>query len=194
MKTFIFILIILYCTSKKYIINKVFDIKFQEEKKVNESEAGLCLNLDDIKKDDKFYIQLQSKEGSINKTLVYEFLNNSCYENYTYDSENSLLTPIETSDSSEYKTEFSNEYEFTKNTNLNYIFVIYTEYTGNELTIYFSQIKVKTVLYIVLGCIAGFVVLLIICCFCCYKCSKRKQKKIIQNEYQSNLSGPLVYY
>ena len=59
---------------------------------------------------------------------------------------------------------------------------------------YFSQIKVKTVLYIVLGCIAGFVVLLIICCFCCYKCSKRKQKKIIQNEYQSNLSGPLVYY
>ena len=194
MKTFIFILIILYCTSKKYIINKVFDIKFQEEKKVNEYEAGLCLNLDDIKKDDKFYIQLQSKEGSINKTLVYEFLNNSCYENYTYDSENSLLTPIETSDSSEYKTEFSNEYEFTKNTNLNYIFVIYTEYTGNELTIYFSQIKVKTVLYIVLGCIAGFVVLLIICCFCCYKCSKRKQKKIIQNEYQSNLSGPLVYY
>ena len=194
MKTFIFILIILYCTSKKYIINKVFDIKFQEEKKVNESEAGLCLNLDDIKKDDKFFKKLQSKEGSINKTLVYEFLNNSCYENYTYDSENSILTPIETSDSSEYKTEFSNEYEFKKNTNLNYIFVIYTEYTGNELTIYFSQIKVKTVLYIVLGCIAGFVVLLIICCFCCYKCSKRKQKKSIQNEYQSNLSGPLVYY
>ena len=192
MKAFLFLMLILYCSSiKDYFIQTVHHFQFQKTKKISEKDAGLCLDVERFKKDEKFYLQMNSKSGSINKILFYEFINEACPQNYTLNPENTTLQKKETSSSKETSKEFSLEYEFKTIESKN-IFVIYTDYTGEELSVQFSDMKITTAIYIVLGILGGVIVFLIILCCCCYYCCKKKQKQILTNDYQTSFSGPIL--
>ena len=184
MKKFIFIFLLSYSISITTYDLEIIDLAEYETKKTNLTDAGICLNIKKIDNNDKFYLVLSSKNGSINEILQYEFLNDECYTNYTYDPDNSTLNIKKISSSTSYKEEFSYEYEFEKKQQFNYVFVIYTNFTGYELSISFSKLKTKTILFIFLGIFGGFIILLILICFCCYKCCKKRQKSI-EEDFQN---------
>ena len=185
-------MLFLYGSSvKEYSIQTVHNLQFRKTKKITEPEAGLCLDVESFKKDEKFYLQMNSKTGSINKTLHYEFIDEACPQNYTFNPENTTLQKKETSSSKESSKEFTVEYEFKTIKSKN-IFVIYTEYTGEELSVQFSDMKITTAIYIVLGILAGIIVFLIFLCCCCYYCCKKKQKQILTNDYQTSFAGPIL--
>jgi hypothetical protein len=192
MKTFLFLILILYCSSAtEYFIQTVHNLQFQKTEKIYEPEAGLCLDVESFKKDEKFYLQMISKSGSINKTVFYEFIDEACPQNYIFNPENTTLQEKKTSSSIEKSNEFSLEYEFKTIKSKN-IFVIYTGYTGEELSVVFSSIKITTAIYIILGILAGVIVVCIILCCCCYCCCKKKQKQILTNDYQTSFAGPIL--
>ena len=191
MKKIIFIFILWYSISITTYDLEIINLVEYDTKKTDLTEAGICLNIKDIGNNDKFYLVLSSKEGSINEILEYEFLNDTCYTNYTYDPGDNNLNPIEKSSSSSYEEEFSYEYEFKKEQKFDYIFVIYTNYTGYELSISFTKLKSKTILFIFLGIFGGFIILLIIICFCCYKCCKKRQKSL-DDDFQNLEANKLV--
>ena len=192
MKIIIFIFIISYSISiTTYDLEIIYLSSKYDTNRTSLTDAGICINIKNIDINDKFYLVLSSRNGSINETLEYKFLNDTCYTNYTYDPEDETFSPKKKSSSSTYKEEFSYEYEFKKEQNFNYAFVIYFNYTGNELTITFSKLKSKTILFIFLGIIGGFIILLIIICFCCYKCCKKRQKSI-DDDFQNFETNKLV--
>jgi cytochrome bd-type quinol oxidase subunit 2 len=76
-----------------------------------------------------------------------------------------------------------------KEENANYIFVIYTDYNGTELTITHLKMQSTTISFVFLGILGGFIILLICVCFCWYKFCKKKQKKELDGQYQSVFLG-----
>ena len=194
MKKIIFIFILSYSisiTDNDLEILEIINLAEYDIKKTNLTNAGICLDIKKKENNDKFYLTLSSKNGSINKILKYEFLNDTCYINYTYDPENNSLKPKDIHRPTLYKEEFTFEYEFIKEEKMNYVFVVYTNYTGYELSLYFSKVEGKKTLLIFLGIFLGFIVLLIIICFFCYKCCKKKQKSL-DNDFQNLESNKLV--
>ena len=192
MKIIIFIFILSYSISiTTYDLEIIYLSSKYDTNRTNLTDAGICINIKNIDINNKFYLVLSSRNGSINETLEYKFLNDTCDTNYTYDPEDKTFSPIKKSSSSSYKEEFSYEYEFKKEQNFNYAFVIYFNYTGNELTITFSKLKSKTILFIFLGIIGGFIIILIIICFCCYKCCKKRQKSL-DDDFQNFETNKLV--
>ena len=191
MKIIIFIFILSYTISITTYDLEIINLGEYDTKKTNLTDAGICLNIKKIDNNDKFYLVLSSKNGSINEIIQYEFLNDTCYTNYTYDPDDCPLKPKKRSSTTSYKEEFSYEYEFKKEEQFNYVFVIYTNFTGYELSISFSKLKSKTILFIFLGIFGGFIILLIIICFCCYKCCKKRQKSI-EDDFQNFETNKLV--
>ena len=174
MKINIFFLFLKLSFSKILYDLDIINLGKYDTIKTNLSNAGICLNIKNINIRDNFYLNFNFKNSSMNETLKYEFLNDSCYSNYIYEPENNALHSKEKSSFTSYYNEFTNEYEFRKNSNLKFLFVIYVEYTGDSLTITFSTMKTKKILYIVLGIFGGFTILLLFTCFIIYKCCKKK--------------------
>ena len=207
MKIIIFIYLFLFLSSatieednnRTDIINIsiIYNLPIYDTIKTNESNAGICLDLKDIKINNKFYLYFNSRNGTINKTLAYKLFGDECskkFMDFVFDPNDSEFSPVNiTNDTQNDDTDELNlEYEFTKNNDSKYAFVIYTGYNGSELSITFKSIKSKIVIYIILGVLAGIIVLFIIICFCCYKCCKKRQKIKIESDYQLPFSDTFV--
>ena len=193
MKLIIFLFILTYSFSQTINDTYELDIIYLEKygmTNTTSENGGICLHIKSIDIDTESYLDFSSNDGSINETLKYEYLDMDCYINYTYNITNSSLIPINPDSHSSSKNEFTYEYEFKKYTNSSYLFVVYTNYTGTRLNIIHLKIKTKTKVFILLGILAGFTVLLILLCFCCYKCCKRSHKEI-ENQYQETILGPV---
>ena len=174
MQLLIFIFLIPYYYSNTIndteIDLEIINIKKYEFKKTNLHNAGICLEIKELDNNEISYLSFQSNVGSINKTLKYEFINdNDCYINYTYNLVNNSLKSIEMFRTSSYNEGFNYEYQFMKKENANYIFVIYTDYNGTELTITHLKMQSTTISFVFLGILGGFIILLICVCFCWYK-------------------------
>jgi hypothetical protein len=194
MQLLIFIFLIPYYYSNTIndteIDLEIINIKKYEFKKTNLHNAGICLEIKELDNNEISYLSFQSNVGSINKTLKYEFINdNDCYINYTYNLVNNSLKSIEMFRTSSYNEGFNYEYQFMKEENANYIFVIYTDYNGTELTITHLKMQSTTISFVFLGILGGFIILLICVCFCWYKFCKKKQKKELDGQYQSVFLG-----
>ena len=96
-------------------ILEIINLAEYDTKKTNLTNAGICLNIKKIDDNKKYYLYLSSKNGSINETLKYEFLNDKWYTNYTYDPENNKLKLKRKTRSTSYNKEFSFEYKIKKN-------------------------------------------------------------------------------
>ena len=188
MKILVFVFLLSYSIS--IISNNLDIINLAEYDTVrtNLTKAGICLNINVIENEQKFYLSFTSKNGSINDTLSYEFLNENCYMNYSYNPEENSLNSIGKSSSSLYRKEFTYEYEFKKKPSSKYLFAVYHEYSGKELTIIFSGKKSKTVLIAFLIIFIAFVFLLIPFCFCCYRFCKRRNLAIMHTNSQSSFT------
>ena len=183
-KIIIFFILIIYSKLKTVIDLDIIKLEKYGTIFTNLSNAGICLDIRSLDDNITTYLDFQSEDGWINKTLKYEFLNKSCYKNYTYDPEDELLNSLEPDSSSLYQSEFYYEYKFRKEKNTTYFFFIYTEYNGTNLSIAHLPIKSKIILFIILGSLGGFILLLIIISFCCYKCCKKVNKTNFENQYQ----------
>ena len=194
MKIFIFIFIVTHSFSKAINGSYELDIIYLEKygtTNTTSENGGICVDINNLDIDTSSYLDLSSKDGTINETLKYEFLYADCYINYTFNIENNSLISIKPDSSSYYNNEFTLEYEFKKKSNSSYLFVVYTNYTGTRLHIAHIPSKSTTTILIILGILGGFAIFLIILCFCCYKCCKVKKKKI-QKQYQESILGPII--
>ena len=180
---FIFIILIVYSKIKTAIDLDIINLEKYGTTETNSSDAGICLHIKELDNNIKSYLDFQSYNGIMNKTLKYEFLNNTCYTNYTYDPDNTSLFSLYPINSNLYQNEFTYEYQFIKQPNSNYLFFVYTQYNGTKLNIAHSKLKSTIILIIVLGALVGFIVILIIFCFFYYKCSKRLNKTKIDEQY-----------
>ena len=187
MKILIGIFVLSYSISITTYDLEIFNLSKYNTFKTNLTSAGICFDLKEIENDKKFYINFNSKDGSINETLNYEYLNNSCPKEYTLDPEYNSLNAKEKTTSTIYKNEFTYEYEFLKEKNFNFLFTVYTEYNGTELSITFSGIKSKTVMFVLLGIFGGFIILLLVFCFLCYKICKKRYNKVFPSGSYSSL-------
>ncbi len=188
MKIFVFIFLFSYSITITTNDLDIINLEEYDSVKTNLSIAGICLDLNVIQNEQKFYLSLGSKDGSINETLCYEFLNENCYTNYTYDPEENSLNSIKKSSSTSYKKEFTYEYEFIKKPSTKYLFAVYHEYSGKELTIIFSGKKSKTILFAFLIIFVVFVFLFIPFCFLCYRFLKRRNLAVIHTDSHSSFS------
>ena len=167
----------------------IYNLSKYDTIKTNLESAGLCFNLKTIEDDNNFYINFYSINGSLNETLKYEYLNNTSHKNYTFDPENNSLNSKGKTSSTSYNEEFSYEYEFLKKPNLNFLFVVYTEYYGTELSITFSGVKKTTVLLVFLGIFGGFIIVLLVFCFLCYRICKKRNSKVFPSGSYSSFGG-----
>ena len=182
MKLLILIFLIPYYYSNTVYNLEILHIKKYEYTKTKLSYAGICVEIKDLENDLSSYLSFYSKNGSINQELKYEFLYNDCYSNYTYTQDNQSLITKGKDKSSLYKEEFTYEYEFKKKENANYIFVIYTDYNGTELTITHSGIESSKIMFIFLGIIIFIIVFMFCICFCWYKFCKKREKENFEDE------------
>ena len=184
MKMTIFVILLVYSKLKSVIDLDIINLEKYGDVFTNFTNAGICLEIKGLDNNKTSYIDFHSKDGWINKTIKYEYLNISCYTNYTYDPENTSLNSLEPDSRTLYEEEFTYEYKFRKEPNSKYFFFIYTQYNGTKLSIIHLHLKSKTILFIILGSLGGFIILLIIICFCCYKCCKRVNKTNFDNQYK----------
>ena len=182
MKLLILIFLIAYYYSNTEYNLKILHIKKYDSTKTQLPYAGICVDIKDLDNDLASYLSFYSKNGSINQDLKYEFLYNDCYLNYTYTQDNQSLITKRKDKSSLYKKEFTYEYEFKKKENANYIFVIYSDYNGTELTITHLGIESSKIIFIFLGIIIFIIVSIFFICFCWYKFCKKREKENLEDE------------
>ena len=178
MKVLIAIFLLSYSISITTYDLKIFNLSKYDTLKTNLTYAGICFDLKQIENDKKFYLNFYSKDGFINETLKYEYLNNNCHKEYYFDLENNSLNSKGKTTSTLYKNEFTYEYEFLKEKNFNFLFTVYTEYNGTELSITFTGIKSKTILFVFFGIFGVFIFILLVFCFLCYRICKKKNSKL----------------
>ena len=182
MKLLFLVFLIPYYYSNTVYDLEILHIKNYEFTKTKLPYAGICVDIKELDNELKSYLNFHSKNGSINETLYYEFLHNDCYSNYTFDQDNQTLITKGKDKSSLYQEEFTYEYEFIKKENANYIFVIYMNYSGTELTITHAGIESSTIMFVFLAIIIFIIVFIFCFCFCWYKLCKKRHKEQFENE------------
>ena len=191
MKSSIFLLMFLIYASYEVEL-KVFEVIYLKTLKLNEKEAAICLNVEKFDTNKKLYLLMTSNKGSISNAK-YEFINTSCPETYKYNPQDNKLKEAKKSSSSSNNGKFSYEYEFQKEENSKNIIVVYTEFTGEELSLTYSNVKAKDAIIFILLILAGLIVFIIVLCCCCYCCCKSRQKNIISNDYyKTSFASPIL--
>ena len=175
-----FTFLIQYYYAKTTIyLEDIIKLKKYEFNKTNLTNAGICVDIKDLNIDEVSYLTFHSKDGIFRNSLKYEYINN-CYSKYHYDEYNISLNTIVSYKNDSYESEFTYYYKFSKKEN--YIFVIYTDYNGTELTITYlgvkSSIRALTFLFIFLG----FILLFLFGCFAWYRLCKKRVKNSIDKE------------
>ena len=190
MKSSIFLLIFLIYTSFELNL-EVFEVEYQNTKKIQKNAAAICLNVESFSTNKKLYLLMSSDKGEINCTQ-YEFINTTCPQTYEYNPQNKKLREVTKTISTTNNGKFSYEFEFQKEENSKSIILIYTEFTGEELSLTYSNVKARDAMILILIILAAIIVVIIILCILCYCCCKSRQKNILSNDYQTSYAGPIL--
>ena len=177
----------------------VYQFKPQDtEIKVSNHSALICFILKGRTIDDKFYVLATSteKEEKLNKKIYYNLSDVPC--NITYkdinisDAPNIFQYHFDKPNLGIDDNGFTFEYQFEKkNQEENYLLMFYTNFTGNKMTIKFSDQSIVNTIILFIIIVVIFIVIMIILTIIVYKCVIRKRTDQFNQKCENSIEAPL---